>query len=374
MSGKPTIALAYPVKDAAGTVGGVLGPGINLTQLQTLFTAIPLPDGSVVTLTDAKSRVLARSLDAEQFIGKVIEEAGAQPRDVAPELNPRGPDGVRRYYGNAVVARGPWLLSVGIPTSVAIERVRASVAAQLRIRRRRDLRGAAPGALAVDADERRRQSRARERPARSPTAISRPLQPGRRPTSNSPGCKTRLRPWRRSLRDTHATLDRRIEQERSMHEAPQSPQRQVVRQERLAAVGILVSGVAHELNNPLQAILGTAELLEHDPRVSPEALEEIAFIKTQSGRAREIIRNLSRFSSQQAGPPALVDHARRDRRGGPAASPRPGSRRRSRSRSRRRPAAEVHANFTELEQVDPQFRHQRPGSRSNTTAARAAAS
>ena len=36
-------------------------------------------------------------------------------------------------------------------------------------------------------------------------------------------------------------------------------------------------------------------------------LEEIALLKTQSGRAREIIRNLSRFSSQQSGPPTLVD-------------------------------------------------------------------
>ena len=36
-------------------------------------------------------------------------------------------------------------------------------------------------------------------------------------------------------------------------------------------------------------------------------LEEIGLIKTQSSRAREIIRNLSRFSSQQAGPPTLVD-------------------------------------------------------------------
>ncbi len=36
-------------------------------------------------------------------------------------------------------------------------------------------------------------------------------------------------------------------------------------------------------------------------------LEEVAFVKTQSGRAREIIRNLSRFSSQQSGPPTLVD-------------------------------------------------------------------
>jgi signal transduction histidine kinase len=86
----------------------------------------------------------------------------------------------------------------------------------------------------------------------------------------------------------------------------QSLQRQVVRQERLAAVGVLVSGVAHELNNPLQAILGTAELLERQT-LPPGVLEEIAFVKTQSGRAREIIRNLSRFSHQQSGPPALVD-------------------------------------------------------------------
>jgi two-component system NtrC family sensor kinase len=36
-------------------------------------------------------------------------------------------------------------------------------------------------------------------------------------------------------------------------------------------------------------------------------LEGLAFIKTQSGRAREIIRNLSRFSTQQSGTPALID-------------------------------------------------------------------
>jgi signal transduction histidine kinase len=72
-------------------------------------------------------------------------------------------------------------------------------------------------------------------------------------------------------------------------------------------VGVLVSGVAHELNNPLQAILGGSELLERRPGLSPDTLEEIAFIKTQTARAREIIRNLSRFSRQRTGPPTPVD-------------------------------------------------------------------
>ena len=110
-----------------------------------------------------------------------------------------------------------------------------------------------------------------------------------------------------NLRATRDALDRQVEEERKMREMVQSLQRQVVRQERLAAVGLLVSGVAHELNNPLQAILGTAELLERDSHLSAEALEEITLLKTQSGRAREIIRNLSRFGSQQSGTPTLVD-------------------------------------------------------------------
>ena len=110
-----------------------------------------------------------------------------------------------------------------------------------------------------------------------------------------------------NLRETHDALDRQIEQERRMREELQSLQRQVIRQERLAAIGVLVSGVAHELNNPLQAILGTAELLERAAGSQPRRSKRSRFIKTQSRRAREIIRNLSRFSSQQTGPPALVD-------------------------------------------------------------------
>jgi C4-dicarboxylate-specific signal transduction histidine kinase len=95
-----------------------------------------------------------------------------------------------------------------------------------------------------------------------------------------------------------------------MRQELQSLQRQVIRQERLAAIGVLVSGIAHELNNPLQAILGFAELLQLRKDMPPGASQELALIQKESTRASAIIRNLSRFSRQttaEAAPCRLRD-------------------------------------------------------------------
>lgn len=87
-------------------------------------------------------------------------------------------------------------------------------------------------------------------------------------------------------------------------------QRQVVRQERLAAIGTLVSGIAHELNNPLQAIAGRAQLLTRDESVVGTARADLDLIEKESARASVIIRNLARFSRQDnvaPGPIRLTD-------------------------------------------------------------------
>ena len=85
-----------------------------------------------------------------------------------------------------------------------------------------------------------------------------------------------------------------------------SLERQVVRQERLAAIGVLVSGIAHELNNPLQAIAGRAELIARDPSVTATARNDLGLIQKESARASAIIRNLSQFSRQQDEPPQRI--------------------------------------------------------------------
>jgi PAS domain S-box-containing protein len=72
-------------------------------------------------------------------------------------------------------------------------------------------------------------------------------------------------------------------------------QEQLVATERLAAVGQMIDGFAHELNNPLTAVIGACELLR-ESNLPPAAEGNLRLLETQSNRAREIVQNLVTFS------------------------------------------------------------------------------
>jgi PAS domain S-box-containing protein len=87
-----------------------------------------------------------------------------------------------------------------------------------------------------------------------------------------------------SVRDI--TVERKLEQ-------------QVVQSERLAAMGAMIGGVAHELNNPLTSILGVSELLQ-DTETSETARKQLGMLQQQARRAAEIVQNLTYFSRPPA--------------------------------------------------------------------------
>lgn len=75
-------------------------------------------------------------------------------------------------------------------------------------------------------------------------------------------------------------------------------QEQLLQSEKMSAVGQLISGVAHELNNPLTAIVGYAQLLEQES-LSERAIDFVQKLYKQTQRTRRVVQNLLSFARQR---------------------------------------------------------------------------
>src|SRR5256886_269219 len=76
-------------------------------------------------------------------------------------------------------------------------------------------------------------------------------------------------------------------------------QAKLAHSEKMATIGRLVSGVAHEVNNPLAAILGFTDLLLENPEVSMSAREDLQIILQETQRTKDIVQDLLSFARQR---------------------------------------------------------------------------
>jgi PAS domain S-box-containing protein len=86
---------------------------------------------------------------------------------------------------------------------------------------------------------------------------------------------------------------------RKAYEDLRRTQEQLLQSEKMSAVGQLISGVAHELNNPLTAILGYTQLLETE-KLDSRVEEFVVKLRKQAQRTQRIVQNLLSFARQQS--------------------------------------------------------------------------
>jgi signal transduction histidine kinase len=84
-------------------------------------------------------------------------------------------------------------------------------------------------------------------------------------------------------------------------------QAQLVQTEKLVSLGQLAAGAAHEINNPLAAILGYSDLLADDPSLTEKARATSAKIRDQARRTKTLVGNLLSFARQVPPERTLLD-------------------------------------------------------------------
>jgi signal transduction histidine kinase len=106
-------------------------------------------------------------------------------------------------------------------------------------------------------------------------------------------------------------LDRQLinllDESRRSYENLQRLQTHLVQKEKLASLGQLVAGAAHEINNPLAAILGYSELLASQTSLKGEQASMAQRIGQQARRTRDLVADLLSFSQQSPSEKVLVD-------------------------------------------------------------------
>jgi signal transduction histidine kinase len=306
ISGKATLNFGHPVLVNGGHVGVVLFAALDVTWLNELAGRVGLPAGSMLTVIDQHSTILARYPDHAKWVGKPMPESLVLKAIAAQQGNGTtealSEDGIPRLFsfapfgGTAPSANA--YVSIGIPTAVAFtdaNRILVRNLAALGL-----VAGLALGAAWVGGNlfiVRQIQVLvgATKRVAAGELSVRTGLPQGQGELSQLASAFDQM------AESLERAQERRLQEDELRRKNYQLEQQNLVIQEANRLKTEFVSMVSHELRTPLTSIQGYAELLLEDAQIAGEERESLAIVKKNADRMLGLINDLLDLSCMEAG-------------------------------------------------------------------------
>jgi PAS domain S-box-containing protein len=124
------VGLAVPVRAPDGTLRGVVGGSLPLVRFQEVLAGAPAAPDELMTISDTARRVIARSRDPEEWVGRQLT------RDTTPGtplgagralVRGRDSDGTQRQWASVTVPTIGWTVYAGVPLARVLEPARAKL-------------------------------------------------------------------------------------------------------------------------------------------------------------------------------------------------------------------------------------------------------